>query len=82
MPVWTRIPGPSWQSPPGSPRYRAVDVRRRYEASANTDAIDLYRDLGFEEIGRQPEAFHWRRERYIDALLFYRFLDRDEDRRA
>ena len=43
-------------------------------AETNTDAIDLYRDLGFEEIGRQPEAFHWRRERYVDALLFYRFL--------
>lgn len=43
-------------------------------AETNTDAIKLYEDLGFEVIGRQPEAFHWRRERYVDALLFYRFL--------
>jgi ribosomal protein S18 acetylase RimI-like enzyme len=43
-------------------------------AETNTDAIALYQDLGFEVIGRQPEAFHWRRERYVDALLFYRFL--------
>src|SRR3954447_14562464 len=44
-------------------------------AETNTDAIALYRDLGFDVIGRQPEAFHWRRERFVDALLFYRFVD-------
>ena len=52
-----------------------------YRASSSTsswtnrDALALYEDLGFEIIGRQPQAFHWRRERYVDALLLYRFLN-------
>lgn len=56
-----------------SREYRAMQFDLVVET--NTDALALYRDLGFEIIGRQPEAFHWRRERYVDALLLYRFLN-------
>jgi L-amino acid N-acyltransferase YncA len=55
--------------------YRAMQFD--FVVQSNVDALDLYKDLGFEVIGRQPEAFHWPRERYIDAFLLYRFLDRD-----
>lgn len=54
--------------------YRAMQFDLVVET--NTDALALYEDLGFEIIGRQSEAFHWRRERYVDAFLLYRFLDR------
>ena len=52
--------------------YRAMQFDLVVET--NTDALALYQDLGFEIIGRQPEAFHMRRERYVDALLLYRFV--------
>jgi L-amino acid N-acyltransferase YncA len=42
--------------------------------AANTRAIELWRSLGFEVVGRLPEAFHWRRERYVDALVMFRTL--------
>jgi ribosomal protein S18 acetylase RimI-like enzyme len=53
--------------------YRAMQFD--FVVETNTDALDLYEDLGFEIIGRQPKAFHWRRERYVDAFLLYRSLD-------
>jgi ribosomal protein S18 acetylase RimI-like enzyme len=42
--------------------------------ASNSGAIGLWRSLGFEVIGRLPEAFHWRRERYVDALVMFRTL--------
>lgn len=58
--------------------YRAMQFDLVVET--NTDALKLYEDLGFEIIGRQPQAFHSRRERYVDALLLYRLLDRPAGR--
>jgi hypothetical protein len=28
-------------------------------------------------LAREPEAFWWQRQRYVDALVFHRFLDAD-----
>jgi L-amino acid N-acyltransferase YncA len=42
--------------------------------ATNEPAIALWRDLGFEEVGRIPDAFHQRNERYVDTLVMYRRL--------
>jgi ribosomal protein S18 acetylase RimI-like enzyme len=42
--------------------------------ATNTAAIGLWESLGFAVVGRLPGAFHWRRERYVDALVMYRSL--------
>ncbi len=44
--------------------------------ASNEPAIALWRSLGFEVAGRLPGAFHWRRERYVDALVMFRALPR------
>ena len=41
----------------------------------NEPAVRLWRSLGFEVAGRLPGAYHWRRERYVDALVMYRRLE-------
>lgn len=43
----------------------------------NTGAIKLYRDLGFVVIGTLPRAFDHPRLGLVDALVMYRWLDRD-----
>lgn len=54
--------------------YRAMQFN--LVVATNASAIHLYSSLGFEIIAREPEAFHWRGERYVDAYVFHRFLDR------
>jgi ribosomal protein S18 acetylase RimI-like enzyme len=44
-------------------------------ASSNTGAIKLYRDLGFQIVGRLPKAFDHVRLGLIDALVMYRWLE-------
>jgi ribosomal protein S18 acetylase RimI-like enzyme len=44
-------------------------------ASSNTGAIKLYRDLGFQIVGRLPKAFDHARLGLIDALVMYRWLE-------
>ena len=43
-------------------------------ASTNQGAIRLWKKLGFEEVGRLPDAFHHPRKGYIDALVMYKWL--------
>lgn len=43
--------------------------------ATNAAAIGLWESLGFAVVGRLPGAFHWRRERYVDALVMYRSLE-------
>ena len=54
--------------------YRAMQFN--LVVANNHSAIHLYESLGFTVIAREPEAFHWRRDSYVDALVFHRFLDR------
>jgi ribosomal protein S18 acetylase RimI-like enzyme len=54
--------------------YRAMQFN--LVVATNTSAIHLYQSLGFQIIACEPEAFHWRAERYVDAYVFHRFLDR------
>jgi len=42
--------------------------------STNEPAIALWKSLGFEEVGRIPEAFHLKGERYVDTLVMFRAL--------
>ncbi len=58
---------------------RAVDegfraMQFNLVVAENDGAIALWRSLGFAVVGRLPGAFHWRRERYADALVMYRSL--------
>ena len=41
--------------------------------STNEPAISLWRSLGFEEVGRIPDAFR-QREGYVDTLVMHRAL--------
>jgi len=52
--------------------YRAMQFN--LVVATNTPAIALWESLGFAVVGRLPGAFHWRRERYVDALVMYRSL--------
>jgi len=55
--------------------------RRGFEAmqfnavvSTNEGAIRLWRELGFDEVGRIPDAFRLRGERLVDTLVMHRKL--------
>lgn len=52
--------------------YRAMQFN--LVVATNLSAIRLYTSLGFRVLARQPEAFRWHDETYVDALVFHRFL--------
>ncbi len=52
--------------------YRAMQFN--LVVATNQAAIELWRSLGFDEVGRLPEAFRLRGERYVDALVMRRDL--------
>lgn len=45
-----------------------------FVVSTNTGAIRLWKRLGFDEVGRLPEAFRQPDGNYVDALVMYRSL--------
>lgn len=55
--------------------YKAMQFN--FVASSNEGAVRLWRKLGFEIVGRLPQAFNHPRQGYIDALVMYKWLDRD-----
>ena len=52
--------------------YRAMQFN--FVVEANTRAIAIWRDHGFEVVGRLPGAFLHPQDGYIDALVMYRDL--------
>lgn len=52
--------------------YRAMQFN--FVVSTNERAVRLWRSLGFEIIGRTPEAFHHPAHGYVDALVMHRVL--------
>jgi len=47
--------------------------------STNKHAVTLWQKLGFQIIGRLPDAFHHRQLGYVDAYIMYRSLLGDKD---
>jgi ribosomal protein S18 acetylase RimI-like enzyme len=45
-----------------------------FVVSSNAPAIKLWKDLGFTEVGRLPQAFRHPSLGFIDALVMYRIL--------
>jgi L-amino acid N-acyltransferase YncA len=43
--------------------------------STNEDAIHLWKKHGFEVVGRLPQAFHHKKQGFVDALVMYKLLD-------
>jgi ribosomal protein S18 acetylase RimI-like enzyme len=52
--------------------YRAMQFN--FVVGTNTRAVRLWRSLGFDVVGRLPEAFQHPSEGYVDALVMYRVL--------
>lgn len=52
--------------------YRAMQFN--FVVSSNTRAVSLWQSLGFDIVGRLPEAFHHPTLGYVDALVMYRRL--------
>jgi ribosomal protein S18 acetylase RimI-like enzyme len=46
-----------------------------FVAFGNGGAIRIWRKLGFEIVGRLPNAFSHPSRGYIDALVMYKWLD-------
>ena len=49
-------------------------MQYNFVVSTNTAAVDLWKKLGFEVVGRLPQAFRHPRLGLVDALLMYRLL--------
>lgn len=45
-----------------------------YVVSTNAPAVELYRKLGFEVVGRLPKAFQHRQLGLVDVYVMHRFL--------
>lgn len=52
--------------------YRAMQFN--FVISTNERAVRLWQSLGFELVGRLPEAFRHPAHGYVDALVMYRLL--------
>ncbi|PQO23423.1 GNAT family N-acetyltransferase [Rhodobacteraceae bacterium WD3A24] len=52
--------------------YRAMQFN--FVVETNTRALVIWRDYGFEVVGRLPGAFRHPREGFVDALVMYRQL--------
>lgn len=52
--------------------YRAMQFN--FVVETNTRALAIWRDHGFEVVGRLPGAFRHPREGFVDALVMYRQL--------
>ncbi len=44
-----------------------------FVASTNEGAVRLWEKLGFEIVGRLPQAFNHPSEGYVDALVMYKW---------
>jgi len=53
--------------------YRAMQFNA--VVATNTRAVELWRSLGFEVIGRVPEGFRHPTRGYVDLLVMHRRLD-------
>ncbi len=52
--------------------YRAMQFN--FVVSTNDRAVRLWQSLGFEVVGRLPEAFRHSSQGFVDALVMYRML--------
>ena len=52
--------------------YRAMQFN--FVASSNAGAVALWQKLGFETVGRLPEAFKHPSQGFVDALVMYKSL--------
>lgn len=52
--------------------FRAIQLN--FVVATNTASIRICLDHGFEIVGTLPEAFHYKRERYVDAYVMFRKL--------
>ncbi|MEI9904675.1 MAG: GNAT family N-acetyltransferase [Asticcacaulis sp.] len=52
--------------------FRAIQLN--FVVSTNAASIRICRDNGFEIVGTLPEAFHYKRQRYVDAYVMFRKL--------
>jgi len=53
--------------------YKALQFN--FVASTNKAAVNLWAKLGFDTVGRLPNAFHHPTKGYVDALIMYKWLD-------
>ncbi|MCG7948720.1 MAG: N-acetyltransferase [Candidatus Thiodiazotropha taylori] len=56
--------------------YKAMQFN--FVASTNEGAVRLWQKLGFEVVGRLPEAFNHPGKGYVDALVLYKWLDSEK----
>ncbi len=52
--------------------FRAIQLN--FVVSTNAASIHICRQNGFEIVGTLPGAFHYKRERYVDAYVMFRAL--------
>ena len=52
--------------------YQAMQFN--FVASTNEGAVRLWQKLGFEIVGRLPQAFQHPRQGFVDALVMYKWL--------
>lgn len=58
--------------------FRAMQFN--FVVATNEGAVRLWQSLGFEVVGRLPEAFSHPAHGLVDALVMYRLLDRGDHR--
>ncbi|MEW9797323.1 GNAT family N-acetyltransferase [Alteromonas sp. CYL-A6] len=57
--------------------YKAMQFN--FVASSNSGAVRLWQSLGFDIVGRLPNAFLHPQQGYIDALVMYKWLANQEE---
>ena len=52
--------------------YRAIQVN--LVLCTNTASVKICKEYGFKIVGTIPDAFHYKKEKYVDAYIMYRAL--------
>ena len=55
-----------------APRLGFSAMQFNFVVATNTRAVEIWRNYGFETVGRLPGAFHHPKEGPVDALVMYR----------
>jgi L-amino acid N-acyltransferase YncA len=52
-----------------------LSMQFNFVVSTNTNAVELWKKMGFKIIGTSPQSFNFKKQKLVDTYIMHRFLD-------